>query len=125
MLRTSQLHITHVRVPRQRALPRSLGLSTALLAMPLLGVAGAISMYYGTGTHDLWYALGLGLIAAAVVGFQRLRSRLIVRYTEHHLLLGMPAHQARAQAERDFDRLLVDHYRPETKNASSEPPALG
>jgi len=92
----------------ERIVARSVtGLVVALHATPLLGVAGAIALYWSTGTHrDVMFAVGMLLLLCAVAAFQKLRARLIRRFELPAHKAGLSKRQAHEDAVRAVDRLI-------------------
>lgn len=82
-----------------------------LHASPLLGVAGAIALYWSSdGPRDVMFAVGMLLLLGAVAAFQQLRSRLVARLALPALREGVPSRQAHQDAELAADKLIRASY---------------
>jgi len=82
-----------------------------LHATPLLGVAGAIALYWSSdGPRDVMFAVGMLLLLSGVTAFQQLRSRLVARLALPALREGVPRPQALQHAELAADKLIRDSF---------------
>jgi hypothetical protein len=106
-------------LPTVRAATRTAAqLVLALQATPLLGVAGAIALYWSNGGRgDALFGLGVLLLVSSVVAFQQLRARLVAHLEHAARLSGAAPRRAREEASSMVDKLVCASLRPERRSA--------
>ena len=78
----------------------------ALQSTKLMGVMGALALYWSRGSRADLFLLACVLLVAAVVAFRWLRARLIARLEQHLMLCGERVTAARARAARQVDGVV-------------------